>query len=123
MASKQINLVPESVDLYLYAGDGVDIPITVADGAGAPVDLSGAVSAQIRETKLTVDPPIAVFSVNAVDAYLGKVILSLTGEQTTELLGETGRFVGVWDVQWTPSGLQPRTLCQGRVECVLDVTR
>ena len=119
----RINLQPELVDLILYAGDGVDLPITCTDGAGAPIDMSGAVTAQIRLERLTPDPPIVSFSVNAVDAYLGKVILSLTGEQTADLVSESGKFVGVWDVQWTPAGNQPRTLCQGKVECVADVTR
>ena len=119
----RINLQPELVDLILYAGDGVDLPITCTDGAGAPIDMSGAVTAQIRLERLTPDPPIVSFSVNAVDAYLGKVILSLTGDQTADLVSESGKFVGVWDVQWTPAGNQPRTLCQGKVECVADVTR
>lgn len=122
MAS-QINLQPEVVDLILYAGDGVDLPITCTDGAGAPMDITGAVKAQIREERLTPDPPVAVFTVNAVDAYQGKVILSLSGAQTAALLNGSGKFNGVWDVQWTPSGSQPRTLCQGKVECVSDVTR
>ena len=62
-----------------------------------------------------------------VDAYLGKISLSLTGEQTRQLVdhpsSKDGKFTGVWDIQWTPAGLQPRTLCQGKVECVADVTR
>ena len=123
----KINLQPQVVDLALYAGDGVDIPITCTDGAGAPVDLTGSVKAQIRLERLTPDPPVQEFGVNAVDAYTGRVIISLTGDQTKELStngsSENGTFVGVWDLQWTPAGKQPRTLCQGKVECSADVTR
>lgn len=125
--ANQIKLQPEVVNLFLYAGDGVDIPITCTNGAGAPIDITGGVIAQIRLERLTPDPPVATFIVNAADAYNGKVILSLTGEDTALLSADpsskAGKFVGVWDVQWTPAGSQPRTLCQGTVECVADVTR
>ena len=121
--ANRIDLQPEVVDLVLYAGDGVDLPLTCTDGAGAPIDITGAVTAQIRAARLTPDPPVAAFSVNAADAYQGKIILSLTGEQTAQLANGSDRFSGVWDVQWTPAGSQPRTLVQGKVECVADVTR
>jgi hypothetical protein len=127
MANRALNLQPEGLDLLLYAGDGVELPFTCTDKAGAPVDITGVVTAQIRLDRLTPDPPIASFAVNAVDAYLGKIIISLTGEQTAQLSqdpsSKSGKFVGVWDLQWTPANSQPRTMCQGKVECVSDVTR
>jgi hypothetical protein len=122
-----IDLQPEVLDLRLYAGDGVELPITCTDGAGAPIDVSGSVNAQVRLERLTPDPPIVSFAVNAVDAYQGKVILTLTGDETamlsTDPSSKNGKFIGVWDLQWTPAGSEPRTLCQGKVECVSDVTR
>lgn len=122
-----INLQPDVLDLILYAGDGVDLRMVCVDGAGAPVDLSGAIDAQVRLARLDQEEPVVAFSVNAVDAYLGKIVLSLTGEQTTQLSldpsSQSGKFSGVWDVQWTPAESQPRTLCQGKVECVADVSR
>ena len=125
--AKQINLVPDILDLILYAGDGVEFRVLCTNGTGAPVDISGAVNAQIRLERLTPDPPVVSFAVNLVDAYIGKITLSLTGEQTKELLDDpsskNGKFVGVWDLQWTPSGSEPRTMCQGKVECYSDVTR
>lgn len=122
----QINLQPEVLDLSLYAGDGVTLPMTCVTAAGAPIDLSGAIDAQIRVERL--DAPIIVtFSVNTTDAYKGKIVLSLTGEDTKALMDDPstkqGKFVGVWDVQWTPAGSEPRTICQGKVECVADVSR
>jgi hypothetical protein len=123
----RINLQPQVLDLSLYAGDGVDFKMICKDGAGAPIDITGVVNAQIRLERLTPDPPIAAFGVNVVDAYQGIVILSLTGEQTKNLSQDAsssnGKFVGVWDIQWTPADSQPRTLVQGKVECVADVTR
>ena len=47
----------------------------------------------------------------------------MTGEQTRALVGSTGTFTGVWDVEWEPANEEPRTLCQGKVECVADVSR
>lgn len=122
-----ISLQPDVLDLRLYAGDGVEFRILCTDRAGDPIDITGGVKAQVRLERLTPDPPIVEFAANMVDAYLGIVTLSLTGSQTMELVthpsSKAGKFSGVWDIQWTPAGSQPRTLCQGKVECVADVTR
>lgn len=123
----QINLLPEVLDLILYAGDGITFRLICTNAANAPVDITGTVEAQVRKDRLEETDPIVEFSANMVDAYLGKISLSLTGEQTRQLVdhpsSKDGKFTGVWDIQWTPAGLQPRTLCQGKVECVADVTR
>ena len=125
--ANQINVQPQVLDLALYAGDGVEFRLKCTNGADAPIDLNGVVKAQIRLDRLSEDPAIVDFTIGAVDAYQGIVVLSLTGIQTTDLVedpsSKAGKFSGVWDIQWTPSGKQPRTLCQGKVECVTDVTR
>jgi hypothetical protein len=125
--ANEINLQPQVLNLKLYAGDGVEFRLVCTDKAGAPIDVTGAVTAQVRLARLTPDPPIVSFAANMVDAYLGIVVLSLTGDQTHTLSAhpssKDGTFLGVWDVQWAPSTSQPRTLCQGSVECVSDVTR
>lgn len=122
-----INVQPQVLNLALYAGDGISIRLNCTNGAGAPVDMNGTVKAQIRLQPITEDPPIVEFDANLTDAYLGIVVLSLTGDQTTELSehasSTAGKFVGVWDVEWDSADSEPRTLCQGRVECVSDVTR
>lgn len=122
-----INLHPQVLDLELYAGDGVSLRFTCLDKNQAPVDVSGTVRAQIRISRLDADPPIVVFTVGVIDAYLGIIILSLTGDQTQELLDDEsasgGRFTGVWDLEWDAADDEPRTLCQGAVSCVADVTR
>lgn len=127
MAS-HINIQPEVLDLGLYAGDGISLRLNCKDSDGAPVDVSGGVKAQIRLDRLNPDDPALVeFLIGLVDAYLGIVVLSLTGTQTQLLVDDpsakSGKFTGVWDLQWTPSGSEPRTLVQGKVECVADVTR
>jgi hypothetical protein len=122
-----IDLQPQVLDLILYAGDGVSFRLICTDKAGAPVDITGSVEAQIRLNRSKDEVPIVEFTANLVDAYQGIVILSLAGDQTQTLAdhpsASAGKFKGVWDVEWEPAGLEPRTLCQGDVECVADVTR
>lgn len=125
MAGQTLNFRPSILNLLLYAGDGFSIRLVVKDEAGTPVDISGTVTAQIRVDRLhPTDSPLASFTISLVDAYLGIIGLTLTGAQTLNLpLNTDDKFVGVWDVQWTPVDKQPRTLIQGIVECVPDVTR
>lgn len=125
MAGQTLNFRPTILNLLLYAGDGLSIKLTCKDKVGNAIDISGSVTAQIRVDRIHPnDPPLASFTVSLVDAYLGIIGLSLTGAQTLSLLGEgENKFTGVWDVQWTPDQLQIRTLVQGSVECVADVTR
>jgi hypothetical protein len=125
MASKTISLIPESVDLKLYGGDGVELEINVSNGSISPLPLTGDVAAQIRSSRVN-PAAIADFAVDLTDADDGVIVVSLTGEQTAALHGDppVERYTGVWDVQWTPeSGRSPVTLVQGAVESSLDVTR
>lgn len=123
----RINVQPQTLDLALYAGDGVSFRLTCKDKTGATVNITGAVEAQIRVERLAPDPPIVEFTSDLTNAATGIIKLSLTGVQTKILVDDasavTGKFRGVWDLQWTPSGLEPFTICQGSVECVADVTR
>ena len=127
MPTPIINLQPQLLDLALYAGDGVEFRLVCTDSKGAPVDITGSVKAQIRLDRLDAAAPIVEFTTGMVDAYKGIIVLSLTGTQTRTLIqhpsSKNGRFIGVWDIQWTPSSAQPRTLVQGKLECVADVTR
>jgi hypothetical protein len=127
MSPTPISLIPESIDLKLYGGDGVELRLVVTDSQGAPLPLTGSIDAQIRPTR-TASVESAVFAADLTDAATGVVILSLTGAQTEALHGSdpdfpTERFTGVWDVQWTPQGAEPVTIVQGTVESALDVTR
>ena len=123
-----IDLQPQVLDLVLYAGDGVSFRLICTDKAGAPVDVTGSVAAQVRLNRSKAEESIIEFAAEMQDAYTGIIVLSLTGDQTQALMdhpsvNSSGKFTGVWDVQWEPEGLEPRTLCQGAVECVADVTR
>jgi hypothetical protein len=122
-----IALQPQVLDLMLYAGDGVEFRLICTDSDQAPVPITGTVEAQIRVDRTAPDDPVVEFASDLSDSGQGIIVLSLTGDQTQQLLAHPsstkGKFSGVWDVQWTPTGEEARTLCQGKVECVADVTR
>lgn len=124
----EISLAPARLDLRLYAGDGVTINLRfVQDGELVPMD-EGVLTAQIR-TNRTDDDPAAVWTVDDSQAPLGVIAISLTGEQTRNLMESFQEeqlwmsWRGSWDVQWTQTGLEPLTLFQGNCSCDSDVTR
>jgi hypothetical protein len=124
----EINLVPQRMDLRLYAGDGATLVLRFVQ-EGQPLDMSnGELTAQIR-TNRTDPEPLATWAVDASKAADGLMTLTLTGEQTSALMAAheelqlwTG-WVGVWDVQWKQTGSEPLTLFQGKCYCDSDVTR
>jgi hypothetical protein len=119
---QRIDLTPQELDLVLYAGDGVRFPLVVTDSNDDPVNLTGTIKAQIRQKHSdTVEK--AAFGVDMTDAATGTVILTLLGTATQALVTGDKKFKGIWDIEWTPSGAQPRTLLQGKVECDPDATR
>lgn len=122
-----INLQPQVLDLSLYAGDGVEFRLKCTDNENDPLDVSGTTEAQVKTDRLEGTEPIVEFVTDMVNATQGIIELSLTGADTQTLAADpsskNGKFTGVWDLQWTPPGGQPRTICQGKVECLADVTR
>lgn len=125
----QLSIQPPVLDLALYAGDGISFKLICTDDADPPqpVNVTGDVEAQVRVDRQSTDPPVATFSADTSGADVGEITLSLTGDQTQDMMTgagvSKGKFTGVWDIQWTAAGGQPRTLCQGKVECIADVTR
>ena len=124
MADK-ISHQPMLLDLELYAGDGIAFKLICTDSENAPLPITGTVKSQIRVDRISDIEPIIEFASNLAESADGIIYLSLTGQQTQQLPinAKSGKFNGVWDVQWTPEGSEPSTLCQGKVLCVADVTR
>lgn len=125
MARQSISYVPQILDLNIYAGDGPVFTLNVKDPDGLAIPLTGTMRAQIRVARHAPDPPDASFEVDLSNALNGVAVLKLTGDQTEALfaLAVTGKnYQGVWDLEWTPEGSEPVTLCQGKVECSADVT-
>lgn len=98
----------------VYAGDPSQITVDVTDGAPpAPVDLSGrAFTAQWRPGAAL--PDHQDLTVDTTYAAQGRLILSMTGEQTA-----AQRRGGVWDVQEVGGA----TLARGTTTWTADVTR
>lgn len=123
MNTLQISVIPQRVDLVVYAGDGLALRLSSVNAdTGDSLDLAGEIGAQVKANRSDTEP-ITEFTVDAEKAAEGILELSLSGEQTAALLTESSRFKGSWDVQWLADGEQPRTLVQGNLTCVLDVTR
>lgn len=119
--SKALSLTPETQDLVLYAGDGASLRLTVKDKSGQPVDLTGTFAGQVKADRTT-DTAIATWTIDSSSAVDGVIVISLSGDDTGALT--TGHdFVGVWDIQWTPTGGEPITLLAGKLTCKPDVTR
>lgn len=122
MAIPKISLLPDKLDLALYAGDGVSIRLTITDNNNVPIPITGGITAQIRETRLDAEA-LADFNFDLNEFEPGVVVLSLNGVQTASLITTEDKFKGFWDVQWQAENQEPITLVQGKVECDADVTR
>lgn len=109
---------PVCLDLNIRRGDDLVMPLTMRDGAGAPIDLTGrSYTAQIRAT--TDAATALAITVTNTDLPNGLITLSLTDVQTRDNVPRTG----VWDLQETDTGGLKSTLIAGKVTAVEDVTR
>jgi len=122
MAATKISLIPSDLDMDLYAGDGVELVLSLTDSDGGTLNVTGAVLAQIR-TNVADVTAAAEFAADITQGATGKVVLALTGLQTASLVQGSQKFSGVWDMQWTATGSQPVTVLKGKVTCEPDVTR
>lgn len=119
-ANETVGVGPARLDLRLYAGDGFNVAFVFTNAeTGAPYPLEGEWAAQVRAPASNTTELLA-FVVNTTEAATGKVVLTLTGEQTRQLLGVVDAS---WDLQQTPPAGQPRTWYAGAVTATLDVTR
>ena len=127
VASDTASFKPKAYHLDLYAGDGAALRLTVTNGSpSTPLPLTGQVAAQIRKDRQS-GSVLASFNADLTEGAEGIVLLTLTGEQTQELMNDArpkdGVFIGQWDCQWHPDGSQPITILSGNVRCDPDVTR
>jgi hypothetical protein len=119
-----VTRLPPGLNLVMYAGDDFPFYVEAQYPNGDPWPLEGELLAQIRRRRSD-DDVLTEFEIDTTDADEGIVYLSLTGEQTADLIPSgLESFTGVWDLEWvkTPT-TDPVTLFQGTVRCNLDVTR
>lgn len=123
MRRQKLDFGPQQLDLdSLYAGDGITFRVIVTDAIGVAQNLTGTMKAQIRATYESEDPS-AEFEIDLDEAEDGIASLLLPGEQTAALVTTDEPFEGVWDLEWTAEGEEPKTLVTGRVRCDPDVSR
>lgn len=124
-----LEVLPPVVNISFYAGDGVSYKLLFKtnEDPQEPLPITGTIEAQVRVNRDPTALAVIAFSADMSEADDGVIYLSLTGEQTQDLIDHTStkknKFKGVWDVEWTAPGSDPRTVIQGDVECFADVTR
>jgi hypothetical protein len=105
---------PETLDLFLYAGDGVTVVIEfVNEDDGSVFPTTGEWLAEIRSYETVVD----AFTVTN-DEATGTIRLSLTGDQVTALWPSA-----YWDLQQISPGAEPHTWYRGKITIEGDVSR
>jgi hypothetical protein len=124
---------PPVLDLVVYAGDDTNIPMTITAG-GDPVNITGIHNAQIRATRD--GELLATLIVEYTDPINGELTLKITSQVSDALVvdavGNTDyfgnelitapMFQGVWDWDYTVDTIT-RTLVQGKITVIKDVTR
>jgi len=111
---------PIPLDLKVYRGDNFGVTVTITDKHATPnpvpLPTDGEWKAQIRR-RADMPKVYAAMTVDASNGSDGKIRLTMTDEQTSELSGEM-----VYDVENTKPGLR-RTYLKGTITFERDVTR
>jgi hypothetical protein len=108
---------PARVDLDLYAGDTVAIPVVVYQGEDR-VDLTGTNTAAVRVTPqepIEEDLPVII---ELTDAVEGEALIYVDGTGDY-----TDGFTGFWDWELIQDDDTIRTICAGTITIAADVTR
>jgi hypothetical protein len=118
-----VTLGPASVDITgVRAGDLNQISFTV-HSKGTPVDLTGlTVTAQARTSAVSNEVALTAV-IDVTDAPAGKGTMRWPGDEVRDLLAGAAKWSGVWDMQADNNVDDPTTLCAGKFEAVMDVTR
>jgi len=110
--------VPAKQNLSMTRGDTETVVITMADSAGAPINITGRTyRAQIRTTKDSASIS-ASFSCSVTSGVGGQVTCTILPAVTETLA--TG--ISYWDLEETNSGVVS-TILAGTVNVLADVTR
>jgi len=109
-----VALLPQVVDLDLYAGDDSSFTLAVKNADGSPANLVGAtVLSQIRQT-----PQTAAVAATFTTSISGNVIT--LGLAHTAAAGLGGSYV--WDCQVTYASGQVQTIAAGQCRITAEVS-
>lgn len=112
MAAGKHNITIEQGTTFL-------LTITLQDGTGVPIDITGCVVAGMVRLRYGADQPLATFTCTLVNPAQGVFTVGLTDAQTAALDFERG----VYDIEIAyPSGTKSR-LMQGNVILSKEATK
>jgi len=118
MASS-LSVVPQELDLDLYAGDNFVLKVVRKDSTGTPIPLVGSYSGTIEDSTGLAR---TTFTVDSSGAASGILYLKLNTTQTAALCGSSNYFRGKYDFQWTDNAGTVLTLLFGGVTCTKDIS-
>ena len=109
-------------DNRIFCGADYGLGLTLKDGTGTAINLTGAtLASQIRKTQAS-DTILASFTATITDAAAGKVTLSIPATTTATLPATASDNFWKYDILYTKSGTKIRIL-EGDVEVDGAVTR
>jgi hypothetical protein len=109
-------------DNRIFCGADYGLGLTLKDGSGTAINLTGAtLASQIRKTQAS-DTVLASFTATITDAAAGKVALSIPAATTATLPPTPDSSYWKYDILYTKSGTMIRIL-EGDVEVDAAVTR
>ena len=108
--------LPANNDLVLYKGDYLELFVTIKDGSGNPINLTGQTPA--AELKAGYGDPSPVSFSCTLTGVTGQVRIFLSSLATTNLL--PGSYI--WDFQITNGTGETRTYLAGDVTVYDEVT-
>ncbi len=120
----KLTLPVGKLDLELMRGDDREIRLTVSDGSGAPMDLTGAAIRLQMRAKKADDPLLAELStadgsIEVSDPASGAAVLKFTSSVTESW----GFSAAIYDCEFEFPGGIKKTLLAGKVTVTADVTR
>lgn len=110
--------MPATRNIDIYRGDDLTHSVTIVDADGDPVDLSGRTYASQLRRYPDTEQIAATFNVDATQANVGLLLLTLAGTVTATL--EPGPYR--YDLEQTQGGTRT-TLLAGEAIVTADVTR
>jgi hypothetical protein len=116
-------LGPATVNITgVRAGDKNQFTLSLTN-EGAPLPLTGTVTAQARKVATDPDPAAITAVVDVIDGPGGVVSVRWPGDEVNAALAGQLTWAGVWDLQVTEGTDDPVTLVAGTFAAVMDVTR
>src|SRR3954467_14790097 len=110
MAKTKISRVPETLDLALYAGDGVAIRLSLTNSTGDPIGVTGTMRAQIRTSRSSPEVSAEFTAVPEDNA----IVISLLENKHKRLFQVTNHLQGCGIFNGSPKEENPQRLYEGR---------